>query len=118
MVSRSGSGVDRWVGAVLATGVVLSLAILIWGAVLYLLNPGAAEAPRTVLGIFRGAVELNSTATINLGLLVLLSTPVVRIIAAGIAFTLERSYKFALISLGVLSILTISIMIGYISGRS
>jgi uncharacterized membrane protein len=67
--------------------------------------------------MLKGVASLDPTATINLGLLILLLTPVVRIIAAGIAFVMERAYKFALVSLGVLAILSVSTVIGYFSGR-
>jgi uncharacterized membrane protein len=108
--------VDRYVGFVLTSGVIVSLTILILGAALYLAHPSAAAAPRTLSGILKGTLALNPSATINLGLLVLLMTPIVRIIAAGIAFAIEGAYRFALISLGVLIILTISTLTGYVSG--
>lgn len=108
---------NKYVGAVLITGVVLSFIILVWGSVLYLAHPGAPEAARTLSGILLGTLHLNPSATINLGLLVLLLTPVSRIIAALIAFLFEKSYKFVAISIVVLVILTISTVVGYYSGR-
>ena len=46
------------------------------------------------------------------GLLVLLATPVLRIVAACIQFFRERDFKYALVSLGVLSIVILAYCLG------
>jgi uncharacterized membrane protein len=117
MVTVDERDLNKYVGTVLATGVLLSFIILVWGSILYLTHPGAPPVGRTLPAILGGALSLNPSATINLGLLVLLLTPVARIIAAMIGFALERSWKFVLISLTVLIILSISTTVGYFSGR-
>jgi len=48
----------------------------------------------------------------KLGLIVLLATPVTRIVAALVAFAIDRQYKFVLISVTVLVILSISVTYG------
>lgn len=46
------------------------------------------------------------------GLLVLLATPVLRIVVACIQFFRERDFKYALVSLGVLSIVVLAYFLG------
>jgi uncharacterized membrane protein len=59
--------------------------------------------------LFPGVIHLNAAAIAECGILFLLVTPVFRIIAAGVAFGLERDYKYVLISLGVLAVVLGSI---------
>ncbi len=99
---------NRFVGTALAIGVALSFVIIVWGAVLYLVWPPAPPEPLTVSGVLGGAADLNAAATVNLGLFVLLITPVARVLAALVAFAVERDKKYVLISLVVLAVLMFS----------
>jgi uncharacterized membrane protein len=49
---------------------------------------------------------------VTAGLLVLLATPVLRIVAACIQFFRERDFKYALVSLGVLGIVILAYCLG------
>ena len=46
------------------------------------------------------------------GVVVLLATPVLRVVVAGIQFLRERDLKFALVSLGVLGIIVLAYFLG------
>lgn len=46
------------------------------------------------------------------GFLILLATPGLRIIVAGIQFLREREYKYVLVSLGVLAIVVLAYVLG------
>jgi uncharacterized membrane protein len=46
------------------------------------------------------------------GLVVLLATPVLRIIVAGLQFLRERDLKYALVSFGVLAIVALAYVLG------
>jgi uncharacterized membrane protein len=109
--------VNKYVGAVLVVGVILSFVILSWGSILYLLHPTVPRTGTGLLETLSGASKLNPWATINLGLMVLLATPVTRIVAAAIAFAIERQFKFLLISMTVLVILSISVTYGTLRKR-
>jgi len=104
--------VNKCVGFVLGAGVILSLIILAWGSALFIIKPAPANAPGSVGDIFRGVAKLDPSATVNFGLLVLLITPVARVIAAMIAFALEKDRKYAFVSFAVLVILAISAITG------
>ena len=47
-----------------------------------------------------------------IGMIILLATPVVRIIVAGVEFLLERDFKYALVSLGVFGIVALAYWLG------
>jgi uncharacterized membrane protein len=48
----------------------------------------------------------------TIGMIILLATPVVRIIVAAIEFLLERDFKYVLVSLGVLGIVALAYWLG------
>ena len=104
--------VSKLVEIALLTGVTLSFLVLVWGSILYVLHPHAAAAPRSASGILHGVFHLNPTATVNLGLFILLITPVLRVIVAMIAFALEKDGRFVLVSLVVLIVLALSAVVG------
>jgi uncharacterized membrane protein len=56
-------------------------------------------------------VQLRPVGLVQLGLLVLLATPVLRVATATIAFAVERDATYALISGAVLTILLVSIFL-------
>jgi uncharacterized membrane protein len=66
---------------------------------------GGPASLRTVGGIVAGALSFDSRSIIQLGLLLLIATPVARVVFALIAFTLQRDRKYMLISAIVLAVL-------------
>src|SRR3989454_12201274 len=69
-------------------------------------NDFFAYAWGTLLSVGEGATPLSLIA---LGIVLLMVTPYVRVLASVVYFTVERNPKYALISLFVLSVLTISL---------
>lgn len=65
--------------------------------------------PRTVGGIWQGALELRPFAVLELGLLILIATPVFRVGASAVLFLVERDYLYAALTLVVLALLLASI---------
>jgi uncharacterized membrane protein len=59
--------------------------------------------------ILHGALGMSGRAIIQLGLLLLIATPVARVLFSAIAFALERDYLYVLITLIVLGILLYSL---------
>ncbi|HEY7402403.1 MAG TPA: DUF1634 domain-containing protein [Candidatus Angelobacter sp.] len=68
------------------------------------------EDLRTVPGILRSAIHIHSEGLIQLGLLLLIATPIARVILAAVGFYLERDRLYVIVSLTVLAILAYSIM--------
>ena len=109
------------IGALLRTGVILAAAVVLFGAVVYLAHHGLdavnyrtfhgdPEFLRTLTGIVRGALHLDGRAIIQLGLLLLIATPVARVAFSAVAFAIERDYLYVWITLFVLGILLYSLL--------
>ena len=109
------------IGTLLRSGVMLAAAVVLLGAVLYLARHGHEPAnystfhgePQSLKSpkdIVHGVTDLHARAIIQLGLLLLIATPVARVAFSAVAFAIERDYMYVLITLMVLAILTYSLL--------
>lgn len=109
------------IGALLRTGVMLAAAVVLFGAVVYLARHGhqvatygvfrgESESLTTVSGIIHGALHMSGSAIIQLGLLILIATPVARVAFSAVAFALEHDYLYVAITLFVLGVLLYSLL--------
>jgi len=64
---------------------------------------------RTIGGILRGSMHMQPAAVIQLGLLLLIATPVLRVALAAVGFYLEGDRLYLGVSLIVLTILLLSL---------
>jgi uncharacterized membrane protein len=107
------------IGTLLRTGVILSAAVVLVGGILYLAHygqnipnyntfHGEPERLKSLSDIVRGAVAMEPRSIIQLGLLLLIATPVARVIFSAIAFAIERDSMYVVITLIVLGILLYS----------
>jgi uncharacterized membrane protein len=62
-----------------------------------------------VSAILHGALGMSGRAIIQLGLLLLIATPVARVLFSAIAFAIEHDYMYVFITLVVLAILLYSL---------
>jgi len=111
------------IGTLLRIGVLLAASVVMFGAVLYLVRHGQ-ERPqyRTFHGepqslksptqIAKGVGRLQASAIIQLGLLLLIATPVARVVFSAVAFAIERDKLYVVITLIVLGVLVYSVF-GY-----
>lgn len=108
------------VGILLRTGVILAASVVLFGAVLYLTRHGheianytafhgEPESLKNPVEIFQGVIQMNARAIIQLGLLLLIATPVARVMFSAIAFAMERDPMYVVITLIVLAILLFSL---------
>jgi uncharacterized membrane protein len=101
------------IAAILRYGSLISTLVMALGLTLIFLHGSARFGPGGHLVSFwtllPRVVHLDAAAVAECGILFLLVTPVLRIIAAGVGFGLERDYKYVLISLGVLAVVLGSI---------
>ncbi|HUK24474.1 MAG TPA: DUF1634 domain-containing protein [Terriglobales bacterium] len=109
------------VGTLLRIGVSFSALVVVIGALIYLLHHGAAPADyrvfrgepaelRTIGGIVREAFTLQGRAVIQLGLLLLISTPVARVAFSVFGFAEERDRMYVGFTLIVLAVLLYSLI--------
>ena len=109
------------VGRTLQTGVLLAAFVVLLGGVLFLIHAptgprtdyshfhGVAEHLRKPSGIWHGVIHGDAESVIQLGLLLLIATPVVRVILAGVGFLMERDHLYFWVSGIVLAVLLYSL---------
>lgn len=113
--------IENIMGNLLRTGVISAAVIVAFGAVLYLIKYGFSIPEYSVFkgepaelksigGIFKEAFSMNSRGIMQLGLLILIATPVARVIFAIIGFSIEKDYMYTAISIIVLCILLFSLL--------
>ncbi|MDR5727367.1 MAG: DUF1634 domain-containing protein [Terriglobia bacterium] len=113
--------VEMFIGQVLRAGVLLSSFVTLIGLVLYLAHHGSSipnyHAFHSVSPMLRTVHELipyafhgDSLAIIQLGVLLLIATPVARVAFLVGAFALERDHMYVAVSGLVLVILLFSIL--------
>lgn len=111
---------DIAIGRTLQIGVLLAALIVLFGGIMVLLHAsgprpdyshfhGLAEHLRTPSGIWHGIMRADPESIIQLGLLVLIATPVVRVILAGVGFLMERDRLYFWVSAIVLAVLCYSL---------
>ena len=71
--------------------------------------PATQATPTDYAAVGQGLLELRPIAIVQAGLLVLLATPVMRVLTSVFAFALEGDRLYVSITLGVLGILLLSI---------
>ena len=108
--------VQQAVGNLLRVGVLLAAAVVLAGGAIFLWHHGG-DVPdyrvfrgepvdlRAFVGIVRDAFTGSGRGLIQLGLLILVATPVARVAFTAVAFGLERDRTYALVALLVLSLL-------------
>ena len=111
---------DDIIGLVLRTGVLIAAFFVLIGGVMYLLRENGpvpnyhvfhsepAEL-RSVPGILHAAAALQAPALIQFGLLVLIATPVARVILSVVVFAYERDRIYVLVTVIVLGLLLYSL---------
>lgn len=109
-------GLTIVISRVLQIGVTLSSIIIGLGVLLSLLHPGSqqmnAQFPFTSTQIVLGLLTLQPGAIIFLGLIILMATPVIRVLISIVSFACEHDRTFVVISSIVLMILLASFMLG------
>jgi uncharacterized membrane protein len=112
-------------GNLLRAGVLLSAFVVACGGILYLVQFGGvpphhtvfkAEPAdlRTIPGIVRDMARGGSRGIIQFGLLLLIATPIARVVFAAYAFGRERDRLYVGVSLMVLAVLIYSIVSPYL----
>ncbi|HYG58028.1 MAG TPA: DUF1634 domain-containing protein [Symbiobacteriaceae bacterium] len=110
---------ELFISRALMVGVSLSGIVIGLGLLLLLLTGEggypAGQYPIAPAALAAGVVALKPYAVINLGLILLVFTPIFRVAASAVAFVAERDHLYAVISLLVLVILLISLASGKVA---
>ena len=113
--------VEQIIGQLLRAGVLLAAAVVVLGGALYLRQSSSATASyqtfrgepvalKTISGVVHGAFSGEPQAVIQLGLLLLIATPIARVLFSVGAFALERDWLYVGLTLVVLGVLLFSVM--------
>ncbi len=114
---------EKMLGLLLRSGVVAAATIVLIGGIIYLIRHGA-EMPhyriflaepddfRRLPGIEKSALSFHGRGIIQVGFLILIATPVARVVFSVFAFTLQRDRTYVIITLIVLAVLAYSLMGG------
>jgi uncharacterized membrane protein len=113
---------ERIVGRLLQTGVLLSAAVVIAGGVWLMSRSGSAVVDfrqfraeprelRSVSALLKTASRPEPEAVIQFGLMLLIATPVARVIFSMVAFALQRDRAYVIITMIVLAVLAYSLVV-------
>ncbi len=121
--SLAGHPIELWIAYTLRAGVILAALIIASGVVVYLVRGAGPNDPRTLSEllhthatsvtlrqIIHDAVRGHGTALIELGVLVLILTPIIRVGMTMLLFVGERDAVF----LAIVSIVFVILVIGIV----
>jgi uncharacterized membrane protein len=117
---RTDQKIDQVMGLVLRTGVILAAVIVLAGGIVYLTrHPGAVRDYHVFQGepaeykglgaIAHEAAALKGRGLIQLGLLVLIATPIARVVFSLLAFLWQRDWTYVMVTAIVLGLLVYSL---------
>lgn len=116
--------IQSLIGNLLRVGVYLSMGIVVLGGLIYLFNHGNEKIDyavfsfdkvslKTVAVIFSNVLTFKGAAVIQFGLLMLIFTPIARVLMAVVSFFIEKDYLYVFIGLIVLAIIMVSLSGGF-----
>ncbi len=122
-VERTDQQIDVIMGRLLQTGVILAASVVLVGGVLFLTRhrvpvtnyrvfQGEPVELRQLSGILGEARRLSGRGLIQLGLLILIATPVARVAFSFLAFLWQRDWTYVAVTVVVLGLLFYSLFGG------
>ncbi|MDD5085249.1 MAG: DUF1634 domain-containing protein [Candidatus Omnitrophica bacterium] len=122
-MQRSDEQTEAIIGRLLRVGVIAAAVFVAFGGILYLFKYGRMIADYSIFrgepsdlkslsGILSDALALRRRGLIQLGLVLLIATPIARVVFSVFAFMRQRDLAYAMITLAVLSLLVYSLLGG------
>jgi uncharacterized membrane protein len=115
--------VDIIIGTLLRIGVIAASVVVLFGGIVYLARH-SMQSPQyatfhgeparftSVRGIIPSAFAFQGRGIIMLGLLLLVLTPIARVLFSAAAFTLQRDRLYVIVTLIVLTVLIVNLVRG------
>jgi uncharacterized membrane protein len=111
---------ETTLGSLLRIGVLAAAAVVAAGGAFLLVSRGgwvpdfrafssAASPLRSVTGILREALALHPDGIIQAGLLILIATPVLRVVFSLFGFARQRDWLYVLLTILVLAVLSVGL---------
>jgi uncharacterized membrane protein len=118
--------IERIVSVVLRTGVLIAAAVVLAGGIYFLLRHGGEPVnfqkfvaqpsiDRHAHQILEGAFSGRARSIIQLGILLLIATPITRVAVSLVGFALEGDRRYVVITAMVLCVLLYSLITGAVS---
>jgi uncharacterized membrane protein len=115
--------IEGWVASLLRGGVYLAAAVTTLGGIALLVRNGRSLADYRVFrgepadlvslhGVLSGLGRFESHAVVQFGLILLIATPVARVLVSLVAFVLQRDRLYVMITALVLAVLLFSFLLG------
>lgn len=119
--------VENVMGNLLRAGVITAALVVLLGGIVYLVRYGTTHVDhrvfhgepadlRSPIGIVDEAIVFRSRALIQLGVLLLIATPLARVVFSVFAFARQRDGVYVVITLVVLVVLCFSLFWGLLAG--
>ena len=120
---RPDQRIDEIMAVLLRSGVLLSAGLVFVGGIIFLVRhpmpvmnyrnfQGEPAEYSTISGILRDAAKMHGRGLIQLGMLLLIATPVARVLFSVFAFLYEKDWTYVWFTLIVLGLLTYSLFGG------
>jgi|ERR671933_1311626 uncharacterized membrane protein len=117
-------GLEHFISNLLKYGVLLASALVLMGGILYLIRHGAEPADYRFFqgtpaefcslgGVVTAVLSGSSRGIIQLGLLILIATPIARVAFSFLAFLQQRDFAYIIVTLCVLVGLIYSLIGAY-----
>jgi uncharacterized membrane protein len=114
--------IELLLSVLLRAGVTVAAVVVLLGAVLYLASHGSDQADfhtfqpppqelRAISGVLRQAGSLDGAAIIQVGMLLLIATPILRVASSAYAFARQGDRVYVIITLLVLGILSYGLVV-------
>jgi len=111
---------EEIIGILLRTGVTVAAIVVFAAGIPYLIQHGSAKPDyhifrsepdhlRHISGIIKASIDPDPAAIIQLGILILIATPVARVAFSVFAFAEERDWLYVIVTLIVLALLLFSL---------
>jgi len=123
-ISFKDTDMQAVIGWVLRIGVIVSISIVFFGGIIFLYRhgqevvdhrkfTGIPDFIQSFKGIIHGIFTFRGQAIIQFGIILLIATPILRVIFSTIGFVLEKDKLYIFISLLVLLIIFASMLSGH-----
>jgi uncharacterized membrane protein len=114
--------IEQVIGTLLQVGVLLSAAVVLAGGIWLLVTSGGPSSQyqhfrsidptlRTPAGVIASLRHSDPQSLIQFGLLLLIATPVARVVLSLVAFALQRDRVYVVVTLIVLAVLSYSLAV-------